>query len=65
MEINIDLDTSNRKEVENLKGLKYFGFIDEGILGKAIQDNQTAETIEKVVETITEKIKQKLALNDR
>ena len=88
VEINIDLDISNKKEVENLKGLvwhnykmryakdkrgfwlivnyrkqKYFGFIDEGILGKAIQDNQTAETIEKVIETITEKIKQKSALN--
>jgi hypothetical protein len=38
----------------------YFGFVDEGILGKAINDNRTKETIEKVVDNITQKIMQNL-----
>ncbi|RHZ35778.1 hypothetical protein [endosymbiont GvMRE of Glomus versiforme] len=41
------------------QGQKYFGFIEESILGKAINDNQTSTTLLKVVENISEKIKRK------
>lgn len=47
--------------IVNYRKQKYFGFLDEGILGKAINDNQTHETLLKVVENIAEKIKKKLA----
>ncbi|CAG8554056.1 36072_t:CDS:2 [Racocetra persica] len=47
--------------IVNYRKQKYFGFLDEGILGKAINDNQTHETLLKIVENIAEKIKKKLA----
>ena len=45
--------------IVNYKKQKYFGWIDEKILGQAINNNATAETIEAIIDNITEKIKQK------
>jgi hypothetical protein len=46
--------------IVNYKKGKYFGFIDEGLMGQGINENKTAETISAVIDNITEKILKKL-----
>lgn len=45
--------------IVNYRKQKYFGWIDEKLLGQGIQDNKTAETMEAVIDNLTEKILKK------
>jgi len=45
--------------IVNYRKQKYFGFIDEKLLGQVIQNNKTAETMEAVIDNLTERILKK------